>query len=104
MSIEACLGKDAAAEKLDAHVAINKSARGLVERLLTSAWSVCQCALVKNALSDAASYVDLRLPKTQPDASSVNRVHVTVLGSTEGRSEVLTQLEKQARKPKLPET
>jgi hypothetical protein len=91
MGSESCLVSRAGTQKLDSNILSDTAVRQFVARLLHVAWNSCCQLRVRNALAQAARYIEMEFPmQIAPPQPHVTRL--AVLGTPEERHDFFKQL------------
>jgi hypothetical protein len=93
MGSELCLVSRAGTRRLSAHLSAHHAARELIARLIDVAWSTSQLPKIRNALAQAAAYLDKKYP-LQEVAPESSLTRLAVLGTPEDRRDYLAALKR----------
>jgi len=93
MGSESCLSSRGGTQRLDAHVSSDAAVGKLVTRLIGLAWNSCRRARVRNALAQAARYLEIEYPlQDVPPQPPITRL--AILGPPEEKRDCFEMLQR----------
>jgi len=96
MLSDACLVSRAATLRLSVHVSAHQANAALIARLIDLAWHNCKRPRVRNAMAQAASYMEIKYP-LQESASESPATRLAIMGAPEDRRDYLDMLKRQKK-------
>ena len=96
MLSDSCLVSRAATLRLSVHVSAHQANAALIARLIDLAWHTGKLTRVRNALAQAALYLEIKYPLQElPSEGPVSRL--AILGTAEEKRDYLDMLKRQKK-------